>query len=153
MVLHHTGSLAEISADLEPNVAFSTAMVPAGPVMRVQGVAPQYNGMCKEDNGDTSWAWLTEWATPDAAVALLEATGYFPGVVDRRAGSTHHGKPDLCPGNRGDSDRCAAPQLRWRPRLGRHLGAAGLPAGTDRPGHPRKKAVDQMIADLEAEIG
>ena len=36
-------------------------MVPAGPEMQVAGVAPLYNGMCKEDNADTAWAWLTEW--------------------------------------------------------------------------------------------
>lgn len=152
MVLHHTGSLAEISADLEPNVAFSTAMVPAGPVMRVQGVAPQYNGMCKEDNGDTSWAWLTEWATPDAAVALLEATGYFP------ASSIAAQDPRIT------ENPIYAPAIEAIPIGVLPLSFVGAPgwAGTSvLPAFQQvltgqatpEEAVDQMIADLEAEIG
>src|SRR6478735_1634712 len=152
MVLHHTGSLAEISADLEPNVAFSTAMVPAGPVMRVQGVAPQYNGMCKEDNGDTTWAWLTEWATPDAAVALLEATGYFP------ASSIAAQDPRIT------ENPIYAPAIEAIPIGVLPLSFVGAPgwAGTSvLPAFQQvltgqatpEEAVDQMIADLEAEIG
>jgi multiple sugar transport system substrate-binding protein len=152
MVLHHTGSLAEISADLEPNVAFSTAMVPAGPVMRVQGVAPQYNGMCKEDNGDTSWAWLTEWASPDAAVALLEATGYFP------ASSIAAQDPRIT------ENPIYAPAIEAIPIGVLPLSFVGAPgwAGTSvLPAFQQvltgqatpEEAVDQMIADLEAEIG
>lgn len=152
MVLHHTGSLAEISADLEPNVAFSTAMVPSGPVMRVQGVAPQYNGMCKEDNGDTSWAWLTEWASPDAAVALLEATGYFP------ASSIAAKDPRIT------ENPIYAPAIEAIPIGVLPLSFVGAPgwAGTSvLPAFQQvltgqatpEEAVDQMIADLEAEIG
>jgi multiple sugar transport system substrate-binding protein len=152
MVLHHTGSLAEISADLEPNVEFSTTMVPTGPVMRVQGVSPQYNGMCKEDNGDTSWAWLTEWATPDAAVALLEATGYFP------ASSIAAQDPRIT------ENPIYAPAIEAIPIGVLPLSFVGAPgwAGTSvLPAFQQvltgqatpEEAVDQMIADLEAEIG
>jgi multiple sugar transport system substrate-binding protein len=152
MVLHHTGSLAEISADLEPNVAFGTVMVPAGPELRVQGVAPLYNGMCKEDNGDTSWAWLTEWASPDAAVALLEATGYFPASSTAAADPRITENPiyaaaiEAIPVGVGPLSFVGAPG--W-------AGTSVLPnfqqvlTGQATP----EEAVDQMIADLEAEIG
>jgi multiple sugar transport system substrate-binding protein len=152
MVLHHTGSLAEISADLEPNVEFGTVMVPAGPELRVQGVAPLYNGMCKEDNGDTSWAWLTEWASPDAAVALLEATGYFPASSIAAADPRITENPiyaaaiEAIPVGVGPLSFVGAPG--W-------AGTSVLPnfqqvlTGQATP----EEAVDQMIADLEAEIG
>jgi multiple sugar transport system substrate-binding protein len=152
MVLHHTGSLAEISADLEPGVEFMTAMVPAGPVARIQGVAPQYNGMCKEDNGDASWAWLTEWTTPDAAVTFLEATGYFPAsstaAQDPRITENliYQAAIDAIPIGVGPLSFVGAPG--W-------AGTSVLPAfqqvltGQATP----EQAVDQMIADLEAEIG
>jgi multiple sugar transport system substrate-binding protein len=152
MVLHHTGSLAEISADLEPNVEFGTVMVPAGPELRVQGVAPLYNGMCKEDNGDTSWAWLTEWASPDAAVALLEATGYFPASSTAAADPRITENPiyaaaiEAIPVGVGPLSFVGAPG--W-------AGTSVLPnfqqvlTGQATP----EEAVDQMIADLEAEIG
>lgn len=78
MVLHHTGSLAEILADLEPEEQVMTAVVPEGPAMRVAGVAPLYNGMPKADNEAASWAWLLHWTNPDVAIQFLETTGYFP---------------------------------------------------------------------------
>jgi multiple sugar transport system substrate-binding protein len=78
MVLHHTGSLAEILGDLDAETEVMTTIVPEGPAMRVAGVAPQFNGICKPDNEDASWAWITEWANPDVAIGFLEATGYFP---------------------------------------------------------------------------
>ncbi len=152
MVLHHTGSLAEISADLEPNVEFGTVMVPAGPAMRVQGVSPQYNGMCKEDNGDSSWAWLTEWTKPDAAVAFLEATGYFPASSEAAADPRITENPiyaaaiEAIPIGVGPLSFVGAPG--W-------AGTSVLPnfqqvlTGQATP----EEAVDQMIADLEAEIG
>ncbi|MCA9859705.1 MAG: extracellular solute-binding protein [Thermomicrobiales bacterium] len=152
MVLHHTGSLAEISADLEPGVEFSTAMVPAGPALRIQGVSPQYNGLCKEDNGDAAWAWLTEWTTPDAAVAFLEATGYFPASSQAAADPRITENPiyqaaiDAIPVGVGPLSFVGAPG--W-------AGTSVLPnfqqvlTGQATP----EEAVDQMIADLEAEIG
>ncbi len=152
MVLHHTGSLAEISADLEPNVEFGTVMVPAGPAMRVQGVAPLYNGMCKEDNGDTSWAWLTEWASPDAAVALLQATGYFPASSEAAADPRITDEPiyaaaiEAIPIGVGPLSFVGAPgwaSTSVLPNFQQVLTGQATP----------EEAVDQMIADLEAEIG
>lgn len=152
MVLHHTGSLAEISGDLEPGVEFMTAKVPAGPAMRVQGVSPLYNGMCKEDNGDTSWAWLTEWTTPDAAVAFLEATGYFP------ASSTAAQDPRITENPIYTAAIEAIPM--GVPPLS-FVGAPGWASTSVLPNFQQvltgqstpEQAVDQMIADLEAEIG
>jgi multiple sugar transport system substrate-binding protein len=152
MVLHHTGSLAEISADLEPNVEFGTVIVPAGPAMRVQGVTPQYNGMCKEDNGDTSWAWLTEWASPDAAVALLEATGYFPASSIAAADPRITENPIYAAAI--EAIPLGVPPLAFVGAPG-WAGTSVLPnfqavlTGQSTP----EQAVDQMIADLEAEIG
>lgn len=152
MILHHTGSLAEISGDLEPNVEFGTVIVPSGPVMRVQGVTPQYNGMCKEDNGDTSWAWLTEWASPDAAVALLEATGYFPA-------SSIAAKDPRITDNPIYAAAIEAIPLGVPPLA--FVGAPGWAGTSVLPNFQQvltgqatpEQAVDQMIADLEAEIG
>jgi multiple sugar transport system substrate-binding protein len=152
MVLHHTGSLAEISADLEPGVEFMTVVVPAGPVMQVEGVSPLYNGMCKEDNGDTSWAWLVEWTTPDAAVAFLEATGYFP------ASSTAAQDPRITDNPIYDAAIAAIPI--GVPPLS-FVGAPGWASTSVLPNFQQvltgqatpEEAVDQMIADLEAEIG
>lgn len=152
MVLHHTGSLAEISADLDQGTEFMTALVPAGPALRVEGVSPLYNGMCKEDNGDTSWAWLTEWTTPDAAVAFLESTGYFPASSTAAQDERITGNPiyqaaiDAIPIGVGPLSFVGAPG--W-------ASTSVLPAfqqvltGQATP----EQAVDQMIADLEAEIG
>ncbi len=151
MVWHHTGSLAEISADLEPGVEFMTALVPAGPVMRVEGVSPLYNGMCKEDNGDSSWAWLTEWTTPDAAVGFLEATGYFP------ASSTAAADPRITENPiytaAVDAISIGVPPLAF-------VGAPGWASTSVLPNFQQvltgqatpEEAVDQMIADLAAEI-
>ena len=152
MVLHHTGSLAEISADLEQGTQFMTMMVPAGPAMRVAGVAPLYNGMCKEDNGDASWAWLTEWTAPDAAVAFLQATGYFP------ASTTAAEDPRITENPIYDAARNSIP-VGVAPLS--FVGAPGWASTSVLPNFQQvltgqatpEQAVDQMIADLEAEIG
>ncbi|MEZ4504351.1 MAG: extracellular solute-binding protein [Thermomicrobiales bacterium] len=152
MVLHHTGSLAEISADLEQGVEFMTTIVPSGPVMRVEGVSPLYNGMCKEDNGDTSWAWLTEWASPDAAVALLEATGYFPASSIAAEDPRITDNPIYAAAI--EAIPIGVPPLSF-------VGAPGWASTSVLPNFQQvltgqatpEEAVDQMIADLEAEIG
>jgi multiple sugar transport system substrate-binding protein len=152
MVLHHTGSLAEISGDLEPGVEFMTATVPAGPVMRVEGVSPLYNGMCKEEDGDASWAWLTQWTTPDSAVAFLEATGYFP------ASATAAQDPRITENPIYTAAIDAIPE--GVPPLS-FVGAPGWESTSVLPNFQQvltgqatpEEAVDQMIADLEAEIG
>jgi len=152
MVLHHTGSLAEVSGDLKPGEQFMTTPVPAGPVMQVAGVSALYNGMCKEDDGDASWAWLTEWTEADAAVQFLETTGYFPAskaaaedpritdnpIYDAARNSIPIGVPPLsfvgAPGWEGTS---------VLPNFQQVLTGQATP----------EEAVDKMIADLEAEIG
>lgn len=152
MIVHHTGSLAEISADLEQGTQFMTMMVPAGPAMRVAGVSPLYNGMCKEDNGDASWAWLTEWTKPDAAVAFLQDTGYFP------ASKTAAEDPRITENPIYDAARNSIPV--GVPPLS-FVGAPGWAGTSVLPNFQQvltgqataEQAVDQMIADLEAEIG
>src|SRR5215211_1589885 len=152
MVLHHTGSLAEISAALTQGKEFMTTPVPAGPVMQVAGVSALYNGMCKEDDGDASWAWLTEWTEADDAVQFLETTGYFP------ASSAAAKDPRITANPIYDAARNSIPI--GVPPLS-FVGAPGW-AGTSVLSNFQQvltgqatpeAAVDQMIADLEAEIG
>jgi multiple sugar transport system substrate-binding protein len=78
MVWHHTGSLIEISAALKPGEQFATAPMPAGPKAHIARVAYAGNGIMKDDNVDAAWDWISFWGEKDAAIALLEATGYFP---------------------------------------------------------------------------
>lgn len=152
MVLHHTGSLAEISADLEQGTQFMTMMVPSGPAMRVAGVSPLFNGMCKEDNGDASWAWLTEWTTPDAAIQFLQTTGYFP------ASSAAAEDPRITENHIYDAARESIP-VGVAPLS--FVGAPGWASTSVLPNFQQvltgqstpEQAVDQMIADLAAEIG
>jgi multiple sugar transport system substrate-binding protein len=152
MVLHHTGSLAEISADLTQGKEFMTTLVPAGPVMQVAGVSALYNGMCKEDDGDASWAWLTEWTETDDAVQFLETTGYFP------ASSAAAEDPRITDNPIYDAARNSIPI--GVPPLS-FVGAPGWESTSVLPNFQQvltgeatpEEAVDQMIADLEAEIG
>lgn len=78
MVLHHTGSLAEISADLEPGVEFATAPMPVGPGGPYGRVSALYNGLMQEDNADAAWEWLIHWGDSTAQLDFLDITGYFP---------------------------------------------------------------------------
>lgn len=77
MIWHHTGSLVELTSVLNPD-QIGTFVRPAGPAARVARIAFQYNGLSPSANADPSWDWVTLWGSPDAAVALLQATGYFP---------------------------------------------------------------------------
>ncbi len=77
MIWHHTGSLVELTDALTPD-QIATSIRPAGPEGRIARVAYLYNGASGQGDPDASWAWIAEWAKPDAAIALLEATGYFP---------------------------------------------------------------------------
>lgn len=152
MVLHHTGSLAEISADLTQGEQFLTTLVPAGPAMQVTGVSPLYNGMCKEEGGDAAWAWLTEWTETDAAVQFLETTGYFP------ASSAAAADPRITDNPIYDAARNSIPI--GVPPLS-FVGAPGWAGTSVLPNFQQvltgqatpEAAVDQMIADLAAEIG
>lgn len=78
MVWHHTGSLLDNSALLEPGVEFATAAIPAGPAARVARLGYAYNTMTSEENADATWEWIKFWGEPDTAIAFLERTGYFP---------------------------------------------------------------------------
>jgi multiple sugar transport system substrate-binding protein len=152
MVLHHTGSLAEISADLTQGKQFMTTLVPKGPVMQVAEVSALYNGMCKEDNGDASWAWLTEWTEPDAAVQFLDTTGYFP------ASSAAAADPRITANPIYDAARNSIPI--GVPPLS-FVGAPGWESTSVLPNFQQvltgeatpEQAVDKMITDLHAEIG
>ncbi|MAS35771.1 MAG: sugar ABC transporter substrate-binding protein [Anaerolineaceae bacterium] len=78
MVWHHTGSLTEIAAALEPGEQFLPIIRPAGPVNHVARLSYLYNGVMKEDNIDAAWAWVSFWGELDPTIAFLEETGYFP---------------------------------------------------------------------------
>lgn len=77
MVWHHTGSLAEITGAMKPE-QFSTATRPAGPAQHIARLTYLFNGIMNDANVEAAWAWITFWADPDAAIAFLEETGYFP---------------------------------------------------------------------------
>jgi multiple sugar transport system substrate-binding protein len=78
MIWHHTGSYQDIASKLEPGVQFGTFAMPAGPATRVARLAYAYNCITKEEGADAAWDWIKFWGEPDAAVAFLEKTGYFP---------------------------------------------------------------------------
>ncbi|HYJ13515.1 MAG TPA: extracellular solute-binding protein [Thermomicrobiales bacterium] len=151
MVLHHTGSLAEIMADLTPEQVM-TIPVPAGPVMRVAGVSPQYNAITSDENQDAAWAWLTFWTTPDVAIDFLEITGYFPASLAASEDARITDNP-IYDAARESIDQ-GVPPLQFVGAPG-WAGTSVLPAfqqvltGQATP----EEAVDQMIADLEAEVG
>lgn len=76
MVLHHTGSLKEITDALGD--AVMTAPIPAGPASRVARVSPLYNGLARPADEEAAWTWLAHWGKVDTEIAFLEETGYFP---------------------------------------------------------------------------
>lgn len=78
MIWHHTGSYQDIASKLEPGVEFGTLAMPAGPVNRIARLAYAFNCITNEQNADAAWEWIKFWGEPDAAVAFLEKTGYFP---------------------------------------------------------------------------
>ena len=81
MVWHHTGSLAEISDALSPDQC-GTALRPAGPAGRIARVSYLYNGIMNPRHADDGWQWIAHWGDVDAAITLLEATGYFPATSE-----------------------------------------------------------------------
>jgi multiple sugar transport system substrate-binding protein len=151
MLLHHTGSLAEILGDLTTDQVMTT-LVPAGPAMQVAGVAPQYNGISKPDNEDAAWAWMTHWTTPDVAIQFLETTGYFPASLAASEDERITGNP-IYDAARASIDVGVLP-LQF-------VGAPGWASTSVLPAFQQvltgqatpEAAVDQMIADLEAEVG
>ncbi|RIX97417.1 sugar ABC transporter substrate-binding protein [Aureimonas flava] len=78
MVWHHTGSLNEISAALKPGEQFSTAPMPAGPKAHIARTSFAGNAIMNDAHADEAWKWISFWGQTDAAIALLQATGYFP---------------------------------------------------------------------------
>lgn len=150
MLLHHTGSLAEISGDLSTD-EFGTMQVPAGPVLQVAGVGPQFNGIPTTDNEDAGWAWLTHWTEPDVAIAFLEKTGYFPASTEAANDPRVTDNPVYDAARESIEKGVLALQFVGAPGWSR---TSVLPAfqqvltGQATP----EEAVDQMIADLEAEI-
>lgn len=77
MIWHHTGSLAELQGALNED-QLGTMLRPAGPAARIARSVWLYNGISSSANAEAGWEWIKHWTTADAAVALLNATGYFP---------------------------------------------------------------------------
>lgn len=80
MIWHHTGSLTELTEVLNED-QIGTMLMPAGPAQRIARVNYLYNGVTGQGDGEGAWDWIAFWGNPDAAVALLEATGYFPATT------------------------------------------------------------------------
>ena len=79
MLWHHTGSLADVTADLgSDGKKFMSLPRPRGPAAFVNDVVPSYNGIVDPKNQETAWAWLDHWANKDTQIALMEKTGYVP---------------------------------------------------------------------------
>jgi multiple sugar transport system substrate-binding protein len=127
MLWHHTGSLIDISNKLKPGVEFSTAPIPKGPVDRSARLSYAYNGLMKTDHEDAAFKWVTYWGSADAAVALLNATGYMPAsqkvaqdpritgnpIYDAAIQTLGFGKlPPSFPGLAGWTDQVALPTFQ-----------------------------------------
>lgn len=97
MLWHHTGSFQDMANMLETGVEFATAIMPAGPQARIARLGYAYNCMTSEDNAEAAWDWISYWGEPDAAVALLEATGYFPASTVAAADPRIAGNPLYAP--------------------------------------------------------
>jgi multiple sugar transport system substrate-binding protein len=100
MVWHHTGSFQDMANMLEAGVEFATAPLPAGPAAHIARLGYAYNAISNPDNADAAWDWIKFWGEPDAAVALLEATGYFPASTVAAADPRIAGNPLYAPASR-----------------------------------------------------
>ena len=147
MIYHHTGSYQDIASKLEPGVQFGTMPIPAGPVNRVARLAYGYNTITKPEDADAGWEWIKFWGEPDAAVAFLEKTGYFP------ASTTAAQDPRIA-GNA--MYKAASDTLGFGIPHPSFPGSAGWAEGTVLPAFQRvligqatpEQAVDEMIAGL-----
>jgi multiple sugar transport system substrate-binding protein len=147
MIYHHTGSYQDIASKLEPGVQFGTMPIPAGPVNRVARLAYGYNTITKPEDADAAWEWIKFWGEPDAAVAFLEKTGYFP------ASTTAAQDPRIA-GNA--MYKAASDTLGFGIPQPSFPGSAGWAEGTVLPAFQRvligqatpEQAVDEMIAGL-----
>jgi multiple sugar transport system substrate-binding protein len=151
MVYHHTGSYQDIASKLEPGVQFGTMAIPSGPAKRVARLAYSFHGMVNEANADASWEWIRFWGEPDAAIAFLEKTGYFPA-------SNVAAKDERIVGNPMYS--AAAETLGFGIPQPSFPGLAGWAEGTVLPVFQRvligeatpEEAVDEMIEALKLAI-
>ena len=147
MIYHHTGSYQDIASKLEPGVQFGTMPIPVGPVNRVARLAYGYNTITKPEDADAGWEWIKFWGEPDAAVAFLEKTGYFP------ASTTAAQDPRIA-GNA--MYKAASDTLGFGIPQPSFPGSAGWAEGTVLPAFQRvligqatpEQAVDEMIAGL-----
>lgn len=84
MIWHHTGSLVELREAMGDD-KLGTMMRPAGPAGAIARSIWLYNGLSSSANMDAGWEWIKTWTTPDAAIAMLNATGYFPASSEVQA--------------------------------------------------------------------
>ena len=151
MIWHHTGSFQDIASMLEPGVEFGTLPMPAGPATRVARLAYAYNCMVSEENADASWEWIKFWGNPDAAVAFLEKTGYFPASTAAAQDERIAGNPLYA---------AATETLEFGIPQPSFPGAAGWAEGVVLPAFQQvligqatpEQAVDQMIDGLNQAI-
>jgi multiple sugar transport system substrate-binding protein len=151
MVYHHTGSYQDIAGKLEPGVQFGTMAIPSGPAKRVARLAYAYHGIANEDKADASWEWVKFWGEPEAAIAFLEKTGYFPA-------SSVAAKDERISGN--PMYAAAAETLGFGIPQPSFPGLAGWAEGTVLPAFQRvligeatpEQAVDEMIDALATAV-
>lgn len=151
MIWHHTGSLIEISSALKQDVQFGTAPMPAGPKAHIARVAYAGNGIFKEDNIEAAWKWISFWGQTDAAIALLEATGYFPASTAALQDKRITGNPIYA---------AATETLEFGRLPNSFVGAAGWSENVVNPAFQSaltgqltaEQAVDRMIEGLEAAL-
>ena len=147
MVYHHTGSYQDIASKLQPGVQFGTMAIPSGPAKRVARLAYAYHSITNEKNADASWEWVKFWGEPDAAIAFLEKTGYFPASSVAAKDKRIVGNPMYAPA--ADTLGFGIPQPSFP-------GLQGWAEGTVLPAFQRvligkatpEQAVDEMIANL-----
>lgn len=151
MIWHHTGSYQDIASMLEPGVEFGTLPMPAGPVNRVARLAYAYNCIANEENADAAWDWIKFWGEPDAAVAFLEKTGYFPASTSAAQDERIAGNPMYA---------AAAETLEFGIPQPSFPGAAGWAEGVVLPAFQQvligqataEQAVDEIINGLNQAI-
>lgn len=152
MLWHHTGSFQDNAKLLKAGEEFATAVIPAGPVNRVSRLGYAYNTSTKPETIDASWEWIKFWGEPDAAVAFLEKTGYFPASTTAAQDERISGNPLYKP---------AADTLGFGIPAPSFPGYAGWSESVVLPAFQRvlikeataEQAVDEMIDGLAQAIG
>jgi multiple sugar transport system substrate-binding protein len=152
MLWHHTGSFQDNAKLLKAGEEFATAAIPAGPVNRVSRLGYAYNTSTKPETLEASWEWIKFWGEPDAAVAFLEKTGYFPASTVAAQDERISGNPLYKP---------AADTLGFGIPSPSFPGFAGWSESVVLPAFQRvlikeataEQAVDEMIDGLAQAIG